>query len=76
MSMDRKIAESLLPVVNDSLDLEALQDYASYRIEQVHLKALEKSTNMEEILRIQGAIKELRRFASLREEVVQDSRNV
>ncbi len=74
MSMDRAVAEALLPVVNDTYDLKALQEYALYRIEKVHLKLLERSTNMEEILRIQGAIAELRRFASLRDEVVQDSR--
>lgn len=68
--MDRKVVEGLWPIVNNALDIAALQAYAEDRINSVHLKRLEASTNMEEILRTQGAISELRRFSMLRDEVI------
>lgn len=69
----KELAIDLIPLVNDLDSFKALLDYANYRIEQ-SLKTIENSNDLAEIQRAQGAIRELRRFTSLRDEVLTDSR--
>lgn len=67
--MDRDLARSLLILVNDQGHMERLQSYLAHRVEQ-HRNNLEKQKDRDRILEIQGAIAELRRFATLRDEVI------
>lgn len=67
--MDRDTARLLLPLVNEREQLDRLIAYADARIEQ-HRNNLEKQKDRDRILELQGAIAELRRFVSLRDEVI------
>ena len=67
--MDKQFFRSLLLLVNDKDQMERLDQYAQHRIEQ-HRDNLEKEKDRDRILEIQGAIKELRRFSTLRDEAI------
>ncbi len=67
--MKRKDAEVFLPLVNDNDQMKRLLSYMEYRI-LVLKESLTSSQNFEDVKRLQGAIEELRRFKSLREEVI------
>lgn len=67
--MQKKDGERFLPLVNDLESYKSLQSYAEYRITLLQ-KSLETLVEINDILRIQGQIKELRRFETLKEEVL------
>ena len=67
--MDKQLYRALLMLVNDKKSMELLVEYAEAKI-SLHHKQLESSKDHHDILRIQGAIAELRRFKTLRDEVV------
>lgn len=60
----------LLPMVNNKQNEERLAAYVSDRVSYLH-KQLEQCTNAEDMRLIQGAIKEIRRLTTLREEITQ-----
>ena len=70
--MDNEFFISLLPLVNDKLQFQSVQDYAKGRID-ILLRQLSTERDMNNVVRIQGAIAELRRFDTLREEVIKGS---
>jgi hypothetical protein len=70
--MDKQFFRSLLPLVNDKDQYSSLKDYANARIWQMHT-LLETTKDHSRILEIQGAIGELKRIATLRDEVVKGS---
>lgn len=70
--MDKIQFRSLLPLVNEKSQMELLQSYADIRIENL-LKQLETEQGLNRIREIQGCIKELRRFKTLRDEVIKGS---
>jgi hypothetical protein len=70
--MDNEFFINLLPLVNDKLQLQSVQDYAKGRID-ILLQQLSTERDMNNVVRIQGAIAELRRFSTLREEVIKGS---
>ena len=70
--MDNEFFINLLPLVNDKLQFKSVQDYANGRIDTL-LQQLSTERDMNSIIRIQGAIAELRRFSTLREEVIKGS---
>ena len=70
--MDNEFFISLLPLVNDKLQFQSVQDYANGRID-ILLRQLSTERDMNNVVRIQGAIAELRRFDTLREEVIKGS---
>ena len=70
--MLKQFYRSLLPLVNDKDQLDRLKAYADTRIEQ-HRDLLEKQKDPNRILEIQGAIAELRRISTLRDEVIKGS---
>ena len=72
--MDKHDYRDMLPVVNDIDHYERLQAYAKARIEVLRTY-LETEFNAETIKRHQGAIAELRRIATLREEVIEKSKD-
>ena len=67
--MIQEVAKELLKVVNDKKTMDALEKYMNYRVEELH-KLLEQQDKISDINKAQGAIKELRRIKTLREEVI------
>ena len=67
--MDKAQYRKLLPLVNDRDQMNLLHDYAAARIEGLR-DLLEKQKDPQRILEVQGAITELRRFKTLRDEVI------
>ena len=55
-------------MVNQKDTFEMLQEYASKRIETLR-EQLETSIDVDQMRQIQGSIKELKRFKTLRDEV-------
>ena len=67
--MDKNLYRLLLPLVNNKEQMDLLHDYVAARIEGLR-DLLEKQKDPKRILEIQGAITELRRFKTLRDEVI------
>ncbi len=72
MAMDRDFYRNLLLLVNDKQSMELLEHYASERITALN-GALEQATSIDAVNKLQGRIAELRRFSTLREEVLKGS---
>lgn len=66
--MTPEIAKKLLPLVNVKRTVDLMEVYAEARIAEAH-KIMEQSDDLRVIQMAQGAIKELRRFKTLRDEV-------
>lgn len=66
--MTPEIAKKLLPLVNVKRTVDLMELYANMRIAEAH-KLMEQSDDLRVIQMAQGAIKELRRFKTLRDEV-------
>lgn len=66
--MTPEIAKKLLPLVNTKRTVDLMELYADMRIAEAH-KLMEQSDDLRVIQMAQGAIKELRRFKTLRDEV-------
>lgn len=71
---EHKIYKEFLPLVNDKPFLELLQSYAELRINtlKVYLETEKEPTR---IYDIQGAIAELKRFRTIRDEIREKSKN-
>lgn len=67
--MDKAQYRKLLLLVNDRDQMNLLQEYVASRVEGFR-DLLEKQKDPQRILEIQGAITELRRFKTLRDEVI------
>jgi|TARA_Y100000389_G_scaffold204414_1_gene256812 hypothetical protein len=67
--MDKQFYRSLLMLVNDKDQMERLEEYVAERIRH-HRDNLEKQKDINRILEAQGAILELKRFKTLRDEVI------
>ena len=67
--MDKSFYRLLLPLVNNKEQMNLLHYYVAARIEGLR-DLLEKQKDPQRILEIQGAITELRRFKTLRDEVI------
>lgn len=68
--MDRDLALKLLPLVNDLDAMDRLQAYIDFRLALVRGQ-LETVKEHSMILELQGKIAELKRFSTLRDEVLQ-----
>ena len=71
--MDKSLYRDMLFLVNTKEQYEILQSYAKARIEHYHV-LLETTKETDRMREIQGAIAELRRFSTLREEVIKGSK--
>ena len=71
--MDKSFYRNLLLLVNNKEQMQRLQDYAVARIANYH-RLLETAKEHHHILEIQGAIAELKRFETLRDEVTEGSK--
>ena len=67
--MIREIAKKLVPLVDSKKNSDLLELYMNHRIEELH-KLLEQHEDMYNITKAQGAIYEIRRLKTLRDEVL------
>jgi|TARA_R110000803_G_scaffold74810_2_gene138894 glutaredoxin-related protein len=67
--MDKQFYRSLLLLVNTKDHMDLLHKYVSARIDHFH-QQLESTKDHQRVLEIQGSIAELRRFKTLRDEVI------
>ena len=67
--MIKEVAKQLLPIVNVKKNTDALEVYMNHRIDELH-KLLEQHEDMYNITKAQGAIQEVRRLKTLRDEVI------
>lgn len=67
--MIREIAKKLVPLVDSKKNSDLLELYMNHRIEELH-KLLEQHEDMYNITKAQGAIQEVRRLKTLRDEVI------
>ena len=67
--MIKEVAKQLLPIVNVKKNTDALEVYMQHRIDELH-KLLEQHEDMYNITKAQGAIQEVRRLKTLRDEVL------
>ena len=67
--MDKDTSRALLPLVTDKDMMERLQVYIDYRINK-YRDLLEVQKDFDRITEMQGAMAELRRFKTLRDEVI------
>lgn len=63
------VAKQLLPLVNVKKNTDALDVYMEYRVAELH-KLLEQHEDIYNINKAQGAIQEIRRLRTLRDEVI------
>jgi|TARA_R100000541_G_scaffold48577_2_gene55652 hypothetical protein len=63
------VAKQLLPLVNVKKNTDALDVYMEYRVAELH-KLLEQHEDIYNINKAQGAIQEIRRLKTLRDEVI------
>jgi len=67
--MDKQFCKSMLLLVNTPTYMDLLHKYVSVRIASFH-QQLENTKDPHRVLEIQGAIAELRRFKTLRDEMI------
>ena len=67
--MDKQFCKSMLLLVNTPTYMDLLHEYVSVRIAAYH-QQLENIKDHQRVLEIQGAIAELRRFKTLRDEMI------
>tara|TARA_A100000172_G_scaffold75213_1_gene57862 strand:- start:164 stop:379 length:216 start_codon:yes stop_codon:yes gene_type:complete len=65
--MIKEIAKKLLPLVNVKRNVDALDAYVEYRTHEMY-KLMEQAEDTKTMFMAQGAIHELRRINTLREE--------
>lgn len=68
----KQFYRSLLLLINNEDQMVRLQSYADHRINTLR-NQLEKQKDRDRVLEIQGAIAELRRFSTLRDEVIKEA---
>lgn len=71
--MDKQLSKKILPLVNDIEKYPLLQEYIENRIETMR-SFLENTKDHQKILEVQGAIAELRRFQTLREQALEGAK--
>lgn len=71
--MEKQIAKKILPLVNDVERYPLLQDYIEDRIETMR-NFLENTKDHQKVLEVQGAIAELRRFQTLRDQALEGAK--
>tara|TARA_R100001460_G_scaffold31623_3_gene62297 strand:+ start:832 stop:1047 length:216 start_codon:yes stop_codon:yes gene_type:complete len=71
--MEKALARSIIPLVNDADHYPLLIQYVEARIEVLRT-FLENTKEHEKIMEIQGAIAELRRFQTLRDQALEGAK--
>jgi|TARA_R110001606_G_scaffold344532_2_gene493292 glycerol-3-phosphate responsive antiterminator len=71
--MDKTFYRAMLPLVNDKKQMELLLEYTLGKIALLQVQ-METIKDHNRIIEMQGAIAELRRFRTLRDEVIKGSK--
>lgn len=71
--MEKNVAIEIIPLVNDPAKYPLLQVFVEARIDTLR-GYLENTKEHNKILEIQGAIAELRRFQTLREQAIEGAK--
>ena len=71
--MEKVLAKKILPLVNDVEKYPLLQEYIDNRIETMR-NFLENTKEHDKVLEVQGAIAELRRFQTLRDQALEGAK--
>jgi len=71
--MEKELARTILLLVNDVEKYPLLQAYIDNRIETMR-SFLENTKDHQKIMEVQGAIAELRRFQTLREQALEGAK--
>mgnify|MGYP001190973630 CR=1 FL=1 len=71
--MDKQFYRTLLLLVNDKATMDSVHTYAEARISMLR-DQLETSKDLRRIPEIQGALAELRRIKTLRDEVIEGAK--
>jgi len=71
--MDKELYRSLLPLVNDKKYMDILHEYVAAKI-SLHHRQMETLKDHYEISKVQGSIAELRRFKTLRDEIIKGAK--
>ena len=71
--MEKTLAKSILPLVNDPEKYSLLQDYIENRIHAMR-NFLENTKDPSKLTEVQGAIAELRRFQTLRDQALEGAK--
>ena len=71
--MEKVLAKKILPLVNDVEKYPLLQDYVDNRIETMR-NFLENTKDHSKLTEVQGAIAELRRFQTLRDQALEGAK--
>lgn len=72
--MIKEIASKLVSLVDNKKNSDLLELYMNHRVEELH-KLLEQHDDIHNIARAQGAIQEVRRLKTLRDEVLARAKN-
>jgi len=72
--MEKSLSKVILPLVNDVQSYSVLQMFVQSRI-NILRGYLENTKDHHKILEIQGAIAELRRFETLREQAIEGAKH-
>ena len=67
--MDKKFYRTLLLLVNDKETMDKVHSYVDARIEVLR-DQLETTQSLDRVTALQGAVRELRRLKTLRDEVI------
>lgn len=67
--MITEVAKKLLPLVSVKKNTDILESYMEYRVAELH-KLLEQHEDIYRINKAQGAIQEIRRLKTIRDEVI------
>lgn len=71
--MEKVLAKKILPLVNDVEKYPLLQEYIDNRVETMR-NFLENTKEHDKVLEVQGAIAELRRFQTLRDQALEGAK--
>ena len=72
--MKKEVAKKLLKLVNVKSNTDLLEFYAKERV-QILYRQMEQLASVDEIRQIQGAIREIKRLITIRDEVIEKAKD-
>ena len=72
--MIKEVAKKLLKLVNVKSNTDLLEFYAKERV-QILYRQMEQLASVDEIRQIQGAIREIKRLTTIRDEVIEKAKD-
>ena len=72
--MKKAVAKKLLKLVNVKSNTDLLEFYAKERV-QILYRQMEQLASVDEIRQIQGAIREIKRLTTIRDEVIEKAKD-